>query len=253
MTAAIPPVYESWSPMRRQRAADRIAQLARRQRIIDAVGHPAALAASCDPDYVITPAIELVSKNIERVLRSRRRRLMITAPPQEFKSRLCAVWTPLRALQLHPDWRVMLLTYADGLAEEHSTAARGLIQEFGSGVVDTLTGAALPDKLGLSLSPDKATAGNWRINEGDGGLVAAGRDGPITGRRADLLIVDGPFKTMQEADSAAIRAKVLDWYRSVATARLAPGASVILIQTRWHPEDLAGDLLKADRELDPAL
>jgi len=253
MTAAIPPVYESWSPMRRQRAADRIAQLARRQRIIDAVGHPAALAASCDPDYVITPAIELVSKNIERVLRSRRRRLMITAPPQEFKSRLCAVWTPLRALQLHPDWRVMLLTYADGLAEEHSTAARGLIQEFGSGVVDTLTGAALPDKLGLSLSPDKATAGNWRINEGDGGLVAAGRDATITGRRADLLIVDDPFKNMQEADSAAIRAKVLDWYRSVATTRLAPGASVILIQTRWHPEDLAGDLLKADRELDPAL
>lgn len=223
-------VTEDWSPLRRQRAADRIAQLAHRQRIITASAHPAALAASCDPDYAVTPAIELVSRNIERALRSRRRRLMITAPPQEFKSRLCAVWTPIRALQLHPDWRVMLLTYADGLAEEHSAAARSLIQQYGSGVVDSLTGAPLPDMLGLSLSADKSSVGNWRIQEGDGGLVAAGRDATITGRRADLLIVDDPFKNMQEADSAAIRAKVLDWYRSVATTRLAPGASVILIQ-----------------------
>lgn len=246
-------VTEDWSPLRRQRAADRIAQLAHRQRIITAAEHPAALAASCDPDYVVTPAIELVSRNIERALRSRRRRLMITAPPQEFKSRLCAVWTPIRALQLHPDWRVMLLTYADGLAEEHSAAARSLIQQYGSGVVDSLTGASLPDMLGLSLSADKSSVGNWRIQEGDGGLVAAGRDATITGRRADLLIVDDPFKNMQEADSAAIRAKVLDWYRSVATTRLAPGASVILIQTRWHPEDLAGHLLTADRDLDPAV
>lgn len=237
-----------WSPFRRQRAADQLAALAKRQRIVNATDHPAALAASCDPDYVVTPAVELVSRNIEKVLRSRRKRLMITAPPQEFKSRLCAVWTPLRALQLHPNWRVMLLTYADGLAEEHSRAGRSIIQEFGSGVTDSLTGTALPDRLGLSLSDSVATAGNWRIKEGDGGLVAAGRDATITGRRADLLIVDDPFKNMQEADSATIRQKVWDWYQSVATTRLAPGASVILIQTRWHPEDLAGMLLRNDRE-----
>lgn len=246
-------VHESWSPARRARAATRIAQLAHRQRIITAVEHPAALAQSCDPEYRITPAVELVSRKIEQVLRGRRRRLMITAPPQEFKSQLCAVWTPLRALQLHPDWRVMLLTYADGLAEEHSRAARGIVSEFGTGVVDLLTGQDLPDKLGLSLHPDKSTAGNWRIAEGDGGLVAAGRDATITGRRADLIIVDDPFKNMQEADSEAIRAKVLDWYRSVAQTRLSAAASVILIQTRWHPKDLAGELLKADRERPPEL
>lgn len=242
-----------WGPLRRHRAADQLAALARRQRIVESVSHPAELLAACDGSYRITPAVELVSRKIERVLRGRRRRLLITAPPQEFKSTLCAVGTPLRALQLHPDWRVMLLTYADGLAEEHSLTARGLVREYGSGVVDSLTGQPLPDRLGLSLSEDKATAGNWRIREGGGGLVAAGRDATVTGKRADLLLVDDPFKNMQEADSATMRQKIYDWYRSVATTRLSAEGSVILIQTRWNPEDLAGQLLSSDRELPPEL
>lgn len=252
MTLALD-IADSWSPARRARVLAEWERQTHRQKIVRAAAHPAALAKRCDPDYVITPAVELASRKIETLLCSRRRKLMITAPPQEGKSTLCAVWTPIRALQLHPDWRVMLLTYADGLAEEHSRQARALVQEFGSGVVDSLTGAALPDLLGISLHPDKATAANWRIAEGDGGLVAAGRDATITGKRADLLIIDDPFKNMQEADSAAIRAKVLDWYRSVATTRLAPGASVIFINTRWHPEDLSGILLQQDRELPPEL
>lgn len=219
-----------WSPFRRQRAAERLKALATRQRLIDSYSHPAEVMAACNSDYVITPAVELVSRKIEQALRSRRRRLMISAPPQEFKSMLCAVTTPVRALQLHPNWRIMLLTYADGLAEEHSRAARALIRQFGSGVVDSLTGQPLPDRLGISLHPQLQTAANWRIAEGEGGLVAAGREATITGKRADLLIVDDPFKNMQEADSHAMRTKIIEWYHSVATTRLAPGASVIIIQ-----------------------
>lgn len=238
-----------WSNARRERAAARLAQTRARAAIVNGYEHPADLLAACIPTYNITPAVDLISREIERALRGRRRRLMITAPPQEGKSLLCSVGTPLRALQLHVDWRVMLLTYADGLAEEHSRTARTLVQEFGSGVVDTLTGTRLPDKLGLSLHPSVATASNWRIAEGDGGLVAAGRDATITGKRADLLIIDDPFKNMQEADSATMRQKVVDWYNSVATTRLSAGASIILINTRWHPDDLSGHLLSRDREL----
>lgn len=238
-----------WSPLRRQRAAERLSALAARQRLVNSYAHPAELMAACNPDYIITPAVELVSRKIEQVLRGRRRRLMISAPPQEFKSMLCAVTTPIRALQHHPNWRVMLLTYADGLAEEHSRTARELVRQHGTGVVDSLTGQPLPDRLGISLHASLATASNWRIAEGEGGLVAAGRDATITGKRADLLIVDDPFKNMQEADSHAMRTKIIEWYHSVATTRLGAGASVIIIQTRWHPEDLCGMLLKHDREL----
>lgn len=238
-----------WSDWRRERAAARLAQTRERARIVNSYEHPAQLLAACIPTYTITPAVDLISREIEKALRGRRRRLMITAPPQEGKSLLCSVGTPLRALQLHVDWRVMLLTYADGLAEEHSRTARTLILEYGSGVVDALTGARLPDKLGLSLHPSVATASNWRVAEGDGGLVAAGRDATITGKRADLLIIDDPFKNMQEADSATMRQKVIDWYNAVATTRLSAGASIIFINTRWHPEDLSGHLLSRDREL----
>lgn len=244
---------QDWSPFRRQRAAERIAALAKRQRIVDSYAGPAEMMAACNPEYVITPAVKLISDKIELVLRSRRKRLAISAPPQEMKSMLCAVATPVRAQQLHPNWRVMLLTYADGLAEEHSRAARALIQEHGSGVIDTLTGAALPDRLGISLHPSLATAANWRIAQGDGGMVAAGRDATITGKRADLIIIDDPFKNMQEADSASMREKVWIWYASVAQTRLAPGGSIILIQTRWNQDDLCGRLLKNDRELPPEL
>lgn len=250
-TVDIRHVTEEWSPARRQRAMDRLGQLRARSDVTRSVSHPAELAALCDPSYVMTPAVELVSKSVEQVLRGRRKNLLITAPPQEFKSYLCAVWTPLRALQLHPHWRVMLLTYADGLAEEHGSLARNMVLTYGSGVVDSFTGGVLPDQLGYGLAPEKATAGYWRITPGDGGLIAAGRDATITGRRADLLIIDDPYKGMQEADSEAIRRKVDAWYRSVARTRLAAGASTILIQTRWHPEDLAGTIIREQRELPP--
>lgn len=243
---------EDWDPRRIAAVMARPKADLARQQIVNAVSHPAELAQRCDPTYIITPAVELISRAVESVLRGRRRNLLITAPPQEFKSYLCAVWSPLRALQLHPEWRIMLLTYADGLAEEHSGAARDLITQYGTGVTDALTGAPLADHLGLKLSPTTAATANWRIMEG-GGLVAAGRDASITGRRADLLIIDDPYKNMKEADSAAIRASVDAWYRSVARTRLSAGASTILIQTRWHPEDLAGTILKEQRELPPEL
>lgn len=240
-----------WTDAQRARALDHMRRSRARAEVVQRYAHPAQLLQATVPGYVITPAVELISREIERVLRGRRRKLMITAPPQEGKSLLCSVGTPLRALQLHVNWRVMLLTYADGLAEEHSRYARALIQEHGTGVMDALTGTALPDRLGLTLHPQIATASNWRIAEGDGGLVAAGRDATITGKRADLLIIDDPFKNMQEADSATMRQKVIDWYNSVATTRLAAGASIIFINTRWHPEDLSGHLLSRDRELPP--
>jgi hypothetical protein len=239
---------EEWEHPRIAAVMARIRAERARQAVQRAAQHPADLAKLCTPTYTITPAVEMVSRAVEQVLRGRGRNLLVTAPPQEFKSYLCAVWTPLRALQLHPEWRIMLLTYADGLAEEHSGLAKAFIEEFGTGAVDALTGAPLVDRLGYQLHPAKSATANWRIMEG-GGLVAAGRDASITGRRADLLIIDDPYKNMQEADSAAIRHKVDTWYRSVARTRLAPGASTILIQTRWHPDDLAATILKEQRAL----
>ncbi|QGH75256.1 terminase large subunit [Mycobacterium phage Quesadilla] len=212
--------------------------------------HPADIARACDPNYVLTPALELISSSIERVLNSRKKiNLMITMPPQEGKSTTAAVWTPLRALQLNPNRRIILATYADALAEAHSRNMRSIIQTHGTDVRDRLTGLVAKDKLGLKLARGANKVSAWSVEGGRGGLVAAGIGATITGLPADLFIIDDPFKNMMEADSKAHRDKIEAWFSSVALTRLAPDASVILIQTRWHPEDLAGKVIAGEKLL----
>ena len=77
-----------------------------------------------------------------------------------------------------------------------------------------------------------------------GAYVAAGVGTAITGRGANVLLIDDPLKDRQEADSETTRKSVWDWYTSTAYTRLMPGGSIVLIQTRWHEDDLAGRLLE---------
>lgn len=213
--------------------------------------HPAEIAKAVDPNYVMTPAIEVISRSVERVLTTPRINLLVTMPPQEGKSSLVAVWSVLRALQLDPDCRVILAAYGDTLAEDHSRECIRHILAAGTNAVDSLTGTPLTDKLGLQISGDRASVSGWKIEGGKGGLVSVGLGSSITGRPADLMIIDDPYKNMQEADSAAHRNKVENWMKSVAFTRLSPDASVILIQTRWHPEDLAGSILASEATAEP--
>lgn len=213
--------------------------------------HPAELAAAVDSNFVITPAVDVISRTVERVIREPQRNLLVTMPPQEGKSSLCAIWAPLRALQLNPDTRIIVAAYGDALAEDHSRAARGWIETAGTGAVDAITGQPVEDKLGLQLSRTSTSVSSWQVAGGKGGYKAVGLGSSITGRAADLLIVDDPYKNMQEADSVAHRRKVSEWFKSVALTRLSPDASIILIQTRWHAEDLSGEILAAEQELPP--
>jgi hypothetical protein len=213
--------------------------------------NPAELASAVDPTYVVTPAIAHIAKSVERVIQEPRRNLLVTMPPQEGKSNLCAVWAPIRALQVNPNCRVILATYGDSLAEDHSRSCQEIINTAGTGAVDSLTGLPLPDKLGLQLAHGRTAVSGWRVKGGKGGMVAVGLGSSITGRPADLMIIDDPYKNMQEANSDAHRKKVEEWMKSVAFTRLSPDASVILIQTRWHPDDLAGSIMKAELEAHP--
>lgn len=238
-----------WSPDRKAVMLQWLKAAAVRERVKTQYRHPAELATAVDPSYVVTPAIELISRSIERVLHERQRNLLVTMSPQEGKSNLCAVWTPIRGLQLDPNRRIILATYGDTLAEEHSTTCRNIIQQHGSGVTDSVTGATITDQIGLSLSTSRLAS--WRVAGGRGGLIAVGLGSSITGRPADLMIIDDPYKNMMEADSKAHRKKVSEWFRSVALTRLSPDASIIMIQTRWHPNDLAGEIMHEEAALPP--
>ena len=212
---------------------------------------PADLAASIEPGYVITPAIARLSAALERTLRTRRGRSLITMPPQEGKSELVGVWTVIRALQQQPDRRVILTSFSADLAELSSSRARNIIAANGTGAVDPITQAPVPDRLGLRLATDKARAAHWRLHGQRGGMVAVGFGGTITGRPADVLIIDDPLKGMASADSATERRRVIEGFQGDLTTRLSPSAPIILIQTRWHEGDLAGWILKKERSLPP--
>lgn len=220
-----------------------------RDTAVDGMRHPAQLGQLLDPDYRITPAIELISRAVERATTTPGARLMVTMPPQEGKSYLTAVLTPIRCLQRNPDARIILASYASGLAEDSSRMARNLIAQYGTDARDPLTGLPTEDRLGLSLADDKATIANWRIKGHKGGMIAVGMGGTITGKPADILIIDDPIKGIEAADSPTERRKVIEGFQANLSTRLAPGAPIILIQTRWHEQDLAGWLLQQDAAL----
>lgn len=169
-----------------------------------------------------------------------------TMVPTHNSSRI-SIWGVLRALVDNPDRRIVLASYSQSLARQHSRQARNIIREHGFGAKDPITDANLPDKLGLQLAKDDSAATSWSIRGKAGGLFAVGVGGALTGSRADLLLVDDPIKGMAEADSILERRKVVTWWESVAQTRLAPGAPVVIIQTRWHQEDLAGHVLQKDK------
>ena len=159
--------------------------------------------------------------------------LMIFMPPRHGKSELTSKYFPAWFLGRFPDKRVILTSYEADFAASWGYKARSILQEHGP-------------LFGVSISQQSAARDRWDIQGFNGGMMTAGVGGAITGKGADLLIIDDPVKNAEEAQSKTYRDKTYDWYRSTAYTRLEPGGAVIIIQTRWHEEDLSGKLLKEE-------
>ncbi|NLT36712.1 MAG: phage terminase large subunit [Methanomassiliicoccus sp.] len=158
-------------------------------------------------------------------------RLIITMPPRHGKSMLVSQYFPPWFLGTFPDKRVMLASYEAGFASSWGRKARDIMEAYG------------PAVWGIQVREDSKASDRWDLKGHPGGMVTAGVGGPLTGKGADVLIIDDPIKNAEEASSKVIREKAWEWYQSTAYTRLEPGGAVILIQTRWHKDDLAGRLL----------
>lgn len=241
-----------WNDEQRAALLTRLRQEATRRDIARTHHTAGALARHCDPQTVQTPALDVIDAALEQALSTPNARVVISVPPQEGKSTRVSVWGTIRALVQDPDRRIVLASYSDALARTHARTARNMVRDHGSDAHDPLTGLPLPDKLGIALAEDKSAAGNWKLRGHRGGLYSCGVGGSMTGQPADMVIIDDPLKDMQAADSALERQKVIDWWEAVVQTRLAPGAPVIIVQTRWHEEDLAGHVLTQDEPLPEA-
>lgn len=161
------------------------------------------------------------------------RRLIVEIPPRHGKSTIVSQGLPVWFLELFPERHIILASYEAGFAAEWGRAVRNLVAQYAG-------------ELTVRISEDSSAANRWHTPQG-GGMVTAGVDGPITGRGADLFVIDDPVKSWAQAQSPAYRAHLWDWWHSTAKTRLEPAASVILCMARWHEDDLAGKLI---REMD---
>ncbi len=149
---------------------------------------------------------------------------MIFEPPRHGKSEQNTVRYPVWRLEHEPTMRVIIGAYNQTLANKFSRKARRVAV----------------DRIPLSL--DRAAVEEWETAQG-GGLRAVGVGGGITGQGGNLILIDDPVKSREEAESLAYRDRVWDWYRDDLYTRLEPGGAIILTMTRWHEDDLAGRLM----------
>lgn len=190
---------------------------------------PGDLARDLNPKTVQTPSLDLVDQALVEAYETPDSRLIITLAPQEGKSTRVAGDFPVWALTQNPDLRIIAASYGQGLANRNGRSIRNRIIK--------------NPELGLSIAPDNGAAGEWQIDDHDGGVYSVGIGAGVTGRACDLMVIDDPIKSRAEAESKVYRERVWQWWTDEASARLAPGAPVVLILTRWHHDDLAGRLL----------
>lgn len=155
--------------------------------------------------------------------------LIIEAPPRHGKSVFVSNWTPPWFLTRWPDKRVILSSYEAGFARTWGRKCRAVMEEHGP-------------KFGVYISDGQGAASDWETTQG-GGMLTAGAGGPMTGRGADLLIIDDPIKNAEEAVSEVVREGLWDWWQSTASTRIEPGGKVVVIATRWHEDDLSGRII----------
>lgn len=198
----------------------------------DALSDPLTLAMHLDPRIVSRPHLRVISQAIAGLSRDGGDRVLITTPPQVGKTQLAAIWGIFWWLCQDPRARVIIGSYGTMLATKRGRAVRKLVQQHGY-------------RYGLALEQGSGAAHDWHLKSG-AGVRSAGIDAGITGEPGTLALIDDPVKGRSEADSPTQREKAWDWWSGDLQSRLAPGAPVLLVMTRWHNDDLAARLLSEE-------
>lgn len=173
------------------------------------------------------PHLRHIRAQLDRVTRGDINRLMLFVPPRHGKSEMATVRYPIWRLERDPELTVIVGAYNKLLADNFSRKARRVARER------------------LTLDPERNAADEWMTTAG-GVFRAVGVGTGVTGKGAKLIVIDDPVKSREEANSAAYRDRVWNWYRDDLYTRLEPGGAIILIMTRWHEDDLAGRILASE-------
>ena len=193
---------------------------------------PGDLANYIDHRIVNTPALDLIDDRLMDLMDTPDGRLIVSIAPQEGKSQRISRTLPLFMLLKNPNLRIAIVSYELHVARRWGREILRDMQQH--------------PELGIRPRRDLKAQSEWQLEGYDGGVVTVGVGGALTGRAVDLLIIDDPIKDMVQAESETYRENVWAWWESVGSTRLSPGSHAVLVNTRWHEDDLAGRLIASE-------
>ena len=185
------------------------------------------------PDAIISSHHEKMASAFDRIADGTLKRLIINMPPRHTKSEFASYLLPAYIMGRKPQTKIIQATHTGELAVRFGRKVRNLME------LDTYQ--QLFEKV--QLKADSKAAGRWDTNHG-GEYFAVGVGGAMTGRGADLLIIDDPHSE-QDAQSQLALDNAWEWYTSGPRSRLQPGGAVVIVMTRWGTKDLTARLIKA--------
>jgi len=191
------------------------------------------------PTYSMQWFHKVICEKLEDVRLRKIKKLMIFMPPQHGKSQLATRLFPAYLLGRNPNEKVAIASYSARLSLSFSRASQRSIS-------DRLFFNVFPDIRLPERGEGTRTAEFFEIIGGSGSVMSVGVEGSLTGNPVDVGIIDDPVKDRQDAQSMTIRESTWQWYVDVFSTRLHNNSVQLIIQTRWHEDDLSGRLLLQD-------
>jgi predicted phage terminase large subunit-like protein len=186
------------------------------------------------PEFVEGKHHKIIAEKFNQIAEKKIKRLIINMPPRHTKSEFSSFLLPAWMIGKNPKLKIIQSTHTTELAVRFGRKAKTLMdtQEY-------------KEVFKTRLREDSQAAGKWETSQG-GEYYAAGVGSAITGRGADLLIIDDPHSE-QDAMNADALERAYEWYTSGPRQRLQPGGTIVLVMTRWSTKDLTGKLLQAQK------
>jgi len=181
---------------------------------------------------------QIMAEAFKRIADGDLKRLIVNMPPRHTKSEFASYLLPAWFLGQYPDKKVIQTAHTAELSVGFGRKVRNLVD-------DEDFKKVFPE---LALRADSKAAGRWSTNQG-GEYFAIGVGGAVTGKGADLLIIDDPHSEQEgQSIDPSVFDKTYDWYTSGPRQRLQPGGAIVIVMTRWHMRDLTGKIIKASTQ-----
>ena len=195
------------------------------------------MAPSLVSNFEMGSHIKVISNKLKELEEGTIKRLMVFLPPRSSKSVICSKLFPAWYIGRHPEHEILTVSHSDQLSSDFGRSVRDVVNTEEFGKIFT----------GVQLRSDVRAAGKWKTNQG-GTYYAAGVRSQIAGRGAHVAILDDVMSE-EDAFSDAGRRYIKEWYPAGLRTRIMPNGAIVIINTRFHYDDLCGWLLKQQEDM----